>query len=904
MSDASSSGPALRRRRAPARHGRGRPASVAARAAQGEVEPDARARRSDSRPSTARPAGPRSTWSRSACGHRVTGGTCHRRSAWPDVGRSRSPVPWRPDARLRARRASVDWSASSCRRTPRRCTSWASSCRSTAARPSPTPSGIKRVAQRIVDTTQGRPRRRRRRLGDGRHHRRADRPRRSRSRPLPPGRELDMLLTAGERISMALLAMAIANLGHEARSFTGSQAGVITDSGARQGPDHRRHARAGSGRRSTRARSRSSPASRASRQDTKDITTLGRGGSDTTAVALAAALDADVCEIYTDVDGVFTADPRIVPTARRLAAHHLRGDARDGRLRRQGAAPAVRRVRPPLRHADPRPLVVQRRATGTWVTDAAVEGDRPVEQAIISGVAHDRSEAKITVVGVPDKPGEAAPIFRALADAEINIDMIVQNVSAAATGRTDISFTLPKTDGQTAMAALDADQATRSASSDLLYDDQIGKVSLIGAGMRSHPGVSATFFAALADAGVNIEMISTSEIRISVVVPRATRSTPRSRAVHTRVRPRRRRGRGRRLRRDRPMSVSSGLRVGVVGATGQVGTVMRRLLDERDFPVGRDPVLRLGALGRHDAAVARRRDRRRGRRDRRPRRARHRAVLRRRRDLARAGAAVRRGRRDRRRQLVGAGGWTPTSRWSSARSTRDALAERPQGHHRQPELHDDGRDAGAQAAARRGRAASGWSPAPTRRSPAAGWPASRSCDEQVRAGRRQAPTALTHDGSAVDLPDAGEVRRADRVQRAPAGRLGRRRRLGRDRRGAEAPQREPQDPRHPGPAGVRHLRAGAGVHRPLAVDQRRVRAAALRRAGHRAAGRRARASSSPTSRRRCRPPAPTRASSAGSARTRASPDGRGLALFVSNDNLRKGAALNAIQIAELVAASR
>ena len=329
-----------------------------------------------------------------------------------------------------------------------------------------------------------------------------------------------MLLTAGERISMALLAMAIANLGHQARSYTGSQAGVITDSGARQGPHHRHHARAASVDALDEGAIVIVAGFQGVSQDTKEITTLGRGGTDTTAVALAAALDAEVCEIYTDVDGVFSADPRIVPDGPPAAEHLLRGDARDGRLRRQGAAPALRRVRPPLRHPRPRPVVVLD-PRGHLVTDDETylrdRGIDPMEQAIISGVAHDRSEAKITVVGVPDKPGEAAAIFRAVSAAEINIDMIVQNISAAATGRTDISFTLPKSDGQTAMAAL-ARIRDQVGFEDLLYDDQVGKVSLIGAGMRSHPGVSATFFGALADAGVNIEMISTSEIRISVVV--------------------------------------------------------------------------------------------------------------------------------------------------------------------------------------------------------------------------------------------------------------------------------------------------------------------------------------------------------------------------------------------------
>jgi len=331
--------------------------------------------------------------------------------------------------------------------------------------------------------------------------------------PLPPVRELDMLLTAGERISMALLAMAIANLGHQARSFTGSQAGVITDSVHGKAriidvtPGRIQHA-VDEGAIAIVA------GFQGVSQDTHDVTTLGRGGSDTTAVALAAALDAKVCEIYTDVDGVFSADPRIVATARRLPAltyeEMLEMAACGAKVLHLRCVEYARRFRLPV-HV--RSSFSHRE--GTWVV-AEPEGT-DMEQPIISGVAHDRSEAKVTVVGVPDRPGEAAALFTAIAGAEINIDMIVQNVSAAATGRTDISFTLPRTDGQAALEALARIQADVGFES-LRYDDQIGKVSLIGAGMRSHPGVSAKFFSSLADAGVNIEMISTSEIRISVVV--------------------------------------------------------------------------------------------------------------------------------------------------------------------------------------------------------------------------------------------------------------------------------------------------------------------------------------------------------------------------------------------------
>jgi aspartate kinase len=338
--------------------------------------------------------------------------------------------------------------------------------------------------------------------------------------PLPPARELDMLLTAGERISMALLAMAIANLGHEGRSFTGSQAGVITDSA--HGKARIIDVTPGRIRSALDAGAIPIVAGfQGVSQDTKDITTLGRGASDTTAVALAAALGADACEIYTDVDGVFTADPRIVSDARRLPRvsyeEMLEMAACGAKVLMLRCVEYARRYSIPI-HV--RSSFSNR--DGTWVTEAGwvTDGDAEgeiMEQAIISGVAQDLGEAKITVVGVPDKVGEAARIFRVIAAAEINIDMIVQNVSAAATGRTDISFTLPRADGPTAMTALGQLQSEVGFES-LLYDDRIGKVSLIGAGMRSHPGVSATFFGALAEAGVNIEMISTSEIRISVVV--------------------------------------------------------------------------------------------------------------------------------------------------------------------------------------------------------------------------------------------------------------------------------------------------------------------------------------------------------------------------------------------------
>ena len=346
--------------------------------------------------------------------------------------------------------------------------------------------------------------------------------------PIPNGRELDMLLTAGERISMALLAMAISSLGHEARSFTGSQAGVITDSS---------HGRARiidvTPGRIQEALAEGAIAIVAGfqgiSQDTKDITTLGRGGSDTTAVALAAALDADVCEIYTDVDGVFSADPRVVPSAQKLKSVTY-----DEMLELAASGAKVLHLRC-VEYARRYDLPIHVRSSfsnneGTWVVKDHPEGDN-MEQAIISGIAHDKSEAKITIVGVPDRTGVAARIFQAIADNDINIDMIVQNVSAASTGLTDISFTLPKSEGTNATQILQKLQGEVGFAS-ILYDDQIGKISLVGAGMRSHPGVTATFFAAMAEAGINIEMISTSEIRISIIC-RETDLQNGVRAAHT-----------------------------------------------------------------------------------------------------------------------------------------------------------------------------------------------------------------------------------------------------------------------------------------------------------------------------------------------------------------------------------
>ncbi|MBP2475309.1 aspartate kinase [Crossiella equi] len=344
--------------------------------------------------------------------------------------------------------------------------------------------------------------------------------------PVPPAREMDMLLTAGERISMSLLAMAIHALGAEARSYTGSQAGVLTTSA--HGKARIIDVTPGRIREALDEGAIAIVAGfQGVSQDSKEITTLGRGGTDTTAVALAAALNADVCEIYTDVDGVFSADPRIVPDAR-----HLEQITYEEMLEMAACGAKVLHLRS-VEYARRNGIPIRVRSSfnnkpGTLVT-GSVE-DLAVEQALITGVAHDRSEAKITVTGVPDHPGIAARIFRVVADAELDIDMVVQNVSRAVSGRTDITFTLPKSGGPTAVSALEKAKG-EIGFEQVVYDEHVGKVSLIGAGMRSHPGVTATFCEALAKVGVNIEIISTSEIRISVIC-RDTQLDDAVRALH------------------------------------------------------------------------------------------------------------------------------------------------------------------------------------------------------------------------------------------------------------------------------------------------------------------------------------------------------------------------------------
>lgn len=342
--------------------------------------------------------------------------------------------------------------------------------------------------------------------------------------PVPPAREMDMLLTAGERISNALVAMAIDSFGAEAQSFTGSQAGVLTTE---------RH---GNARIVDVTPGRVQEALDKGRiclvagfqgvnRETRDVTTLGRGGSDATAVALAAALHADVCEVYSDVDGVYTADPRIVKNAKKLDKISF-----EEMLEMAAVGAKVLMLRS-VEYA--RAFNVPLRVRSSYSTDVGtlVSGsmeDIPVEEAVLTGVAHDRSEAKITVQGIPDNPGEAAKIFRAVADAEINIDMVLQNISKLDSNRTDITFTCPREDASRAMQILKGMSADWQ---DVLFDDHVGKVSLVGAGMKSHPGVTADFCEALRDAGVNIELISTSEIRISVLI-RDTELDKAVRALH------------------------------------------------------------------------------------------------------------------------------------------------------------------------------------------------------------------------------------------------------------------------------------------------------------------------------------------------------------------------------------
>ena len=336
-----------------------------------------------------------------------------------------------------------------------------------------------------------------------------------------PTRELDMLLSSGERISMALLCMALAELGVSATSFTGSQAGMITDTAHTKAkileirPDRLRETLAAGGVPVV--------AGFQGVSTDREVTTLGRGGSDTTAVALAAALDAGACEIYTDVSGVFSTDPRIVPEARKLARvsfdEMLEIAASGGRVL------ALRSVEFARNHHVP--LHVRSSFTwepGTWVD----QEEESMEQAVVTAVTHDTSEAKVTVTGVPDRPGLAAVLFRALAEEHINVDMIVQNTSLH--GTTDISFTVPGDDLATRTRVCEALLGELEAHG-VTSDSDVARVSLVGAGMKTHPGVTALCFETLAGAGINIEMISTSSIRISCMI-RADQAEAAVQALH------------------------------------------------------------------------------------------------------------------------------------------------------------------------------------------------------------------------------------------------------------------------------------------------------------------------------------------------------------------------------------
>jgi len=337
-----------------------------------------------------------------------------------------------------------------------------------------------------------------------------------------PGRELDMLITTGERISMALICMALADLGIEAKSFTGSQAGIVTDTA---------HGKAkiievkGDRVRETLANGKVCVVAGFQGISTeKEITSLGRGGSDTTAVALAAALNADSCEIYTDVTGVFTADPRIVPQARKLAHVNF-----DEMLEMAGAGSKVLALRS-VEFARNHNVPIHVRSAFTWEHGTWVTSQEPnMEEPIISGVVTDVSEAKVTVVAVPDRPGISAALFEPLAAANVNVDMIVQNTSHD--GTTDISFTMPKADFATAESIV-ARVAAEIGAAGVEHDANIAKLSLVGAGMKTSPGIAAKMFRTLADESVNIQMISTSTIRISVVTSAADLERA-ARALHT-----------------------------------------------------------------------------------------------------------------------------------------------------------------------------------------------------------------------------------------------------------------------------------------------------------------------------------------------------------------------------------
>ncbi|MGO1471663.1 MAG: aspartate kinase [Flaviflexus sp.] len=341
----------------------------------------------------------------------------------------------------------------------------------------------------------------------------------------PPAREMDILLTAGERVSMSLLAMAVDELGVPAHAYTGQQAGLRTDNqygkASIVGIVPERIAR------DVKDGSVAIIAGFQGVNELNDVTTLGRGGSDTTAVALAAAMHADVCEIYTDVDGLYSADPRIVPSAHRVQSldyeETLELAGQGAKILHLRAVEFARKYNVPL-HVRSSFSELE----GTWIMN---KDERDMESPIITGIAHDRSQSKLSILGVPDVPGKAAKVFGKVAEVGANIDMIVQNVAASDPGKTDISFTLPSDSAAVALKAIEEMKAELQYR-EVTYNEKVGKLSLIGAGMRSHPGVSAKLFGALANTGINIDMISTSEIRISVVV-HIDQLDEAVRAVHT-----------------------------------------------------------------------------------------------------------------------------------------------------------------------------------------------------------------------------------------------------------------------------------------------------------------------------------------------------------------------------------
>ena len=502
----------------------------------------------------------------------------------------------------------------------------------------------------------------------------------------PDPREMDMLLSTGERISCALCAMAINDLGHRAISLTGSQAGIVTDT------SH------------TKARILDVRADRIHQaldedlivlvagfqgvSTARDVTTLGRGGSDTTAVALAAALDAEVCDIYTDVAGVYSADPRIVPDARKLPVVSF-----EEMLEMSASGAGVLQLRS-VEYARNHGVRIHCRSSFTEAPGTLVVGEEEtMERPLITAVTHSRDEARLTLLGVPDHPGVSGRIFTALAEANINVDMIIQDEPDDEGAEAHMSFTVPRTDLRQARAALDpvaAEVGIRAISE----NSEMGKVSVVGAGMKSHPGVAAKVFSTLGDQGINIEMISTSPIKISCVVTADGRGPRRARAARG-VRPRGGPDRGRAPVRSTRMSQ---YKVAVVGATGAVGTVMLAKLKERGFPASeivpfaseRSAGKELEGFGtiralndEYDPGL------------------RHRDLQRGRDHLPRVGAEVRRGRRGRRRQLVR----VPPRPGDPARRLRGQPggARRPQGPDRQPELLDDAADGRAQADLRRGR---------------------------------------------------------------------------------------------------------------------------------------------------------------------------------------------------------